>query len=292
MKSDWRGILRCMEERGKKDENLAWTLPDLKSLEFIADEVRTQGIDRVTSVGSGSGLFEWLLHKATDVTRFRETSGDSSPEAGGKMFYYPFGAMAPFRLTAKIPDPTGNTISASRCLLQGRVIKLRRTTGAWLVFQAFISFLEATVPIIGSALGHSVRAKRGIDVSDGIGCLLLDSEVIKKKQANLLLSLQVDGIEVDRGWWESEHSLTPFIPLLFADEDSWTVDHTSAFFTCYFNNFAVFYDYLQHYSGPSLIIVGPDLPGTTFSSPGPYDLCSHPDWTMARVHTMTLSQEE
>ncbi|CAG0879502.1 unnamed protein product [Darwinula stevensoni] len=74
------------------------------------------------------------------------------------------------------------------CLLQGRVIKLRRTTGAWLVFQAFISFLEATVPIIGSALGHSVRAKRGIDVSDGIGCLLLDSEVIKKKQANLLLS--------------------------------------------------------------------------------------------------------
>ncbi|CAG0883204.1 unnamed protein product [Darwinula stevensoni] len=75
-----------------------------------------------------------------------------------------------------------------QCLLQGRVIKLRRTTGAWLVFQAFISFLEATVPIIGSALGHSVRAKRGIDVSDGIGCLLLDSEVIKKKQANLLLS--------------------------------------------------------------------------------------------------------
>ncbi|CAG0895328.1 unnamed protein product, partial [Darwinula stevensoni] len=74
------------------------------------------------------------------------------------------------------------------CLLQGRVIKLRRTTGAWLVFQAFISFLEATVPIIGSALGHSVRAKRGIDVSDGIGCLLLDSEVIKKKQANLLLN--------------------------------------------------------------------------------------------------------
>ncbi|CAG0897903.1 unnamed protein product [Darwinula stevensoni] len=73
------------------------------------------------------------------------------------------------------------------CLLQGRVIKLRRTTGAWLVFQAFISFLEATVPIIGSALGHSVRAKRGIDVSDGIGCLLLDSEVIKKKQANLHL---------------------------------------------------------------------------------------------------------
>ncbi|CAG0881240.1 unnamed protein product [Darwinula stevensoni] len=75
-----------------------------------------------------------------------------------------------------------------QCLLQGRVIKLRRTTGAWLVFQAFISFLEATVPIIGSALGHSVRAKRGIDVGDGIGCLLLDSEVIKKKQANLLLS--------------------------------------------------------------------------------------------------------
>ncbi|CAG0880538.1 unnamed protein product [Darwinula stevensoni] len=75
-----------------------------------------------------------------------------------------------------------------QCLLQGRVIKLRRTTGAWLVFQAFISFLEATVPIIGSALGHSVRAKRGIDVSDGIGCLLLDSEVIKKKQANLLLN--------------------------------------------------------------------------------------------------------
>ncbi|CAG0878582.1 unnamed protein product [Darwinula stevensoni] len=55
------------------------------------------------------------------------------------------------------------------------------------LIRLFACYNDGIINLLGSAVGHSVRAKRGIDVSDGIGCLLLDSEVIKKKQANLLL---------------------------------------------------------------------------------------------------------
>ncbi|CAG0878876.1 unnamed protein product [Darwinula stevensoni] len=148
------------------------------------------------SPGPSTGIGRYGLENASTVSIAGSMSsnrprspissmgGEEGMSVTGNQSEAPSSSVAVNHLDAR----NSRSLPRNQCLLQGRVIKLRRTTGAWLVFQAFISFLEATVPIIGSALGHSVRAKRGIDVSDGIGCLLLDSEVIKKKQANLLLS--------------------------------------------------------------------------------------------------------
>ncbi|CAG0879015.1 unnamed protein product [Darwinula stevensoni] len=86
----------------------------------------------------------------------------------------------------------------------------------------------ATVPIIGSALGHSVRAKRGIDVSDGIGCLLLDSEVIKKKQANLLLSKRCQNDEETGAIWRHRYCAVTDEDFLMFNVVPWTPEAWTA----------------------------------------------------------------
>lgn len=63
-----------------------------------------------------------------------------------------------------------------------------------------------------------------------------------------ILGLPVVGIEINRQWWESKYSVTPFIPLRYAEEKIIIdLDPKYALFFCYFNNGAAFREYVKNY---------------------------------------------
>lgn len=82
--------------------------------------------------------------------------------------------------------------------------------------------------------------------------------------------LHVYGLEVDRNWWHSNYAIKTFIPLNYIEdtkEDSVDGNFLKqccginnwnfALMFCYFNNRLAFLEYLKHYQGNYIIIVGP-----------------------------------
>ncbi len=61
---DWRGIVQ-LYENGFTDEKLLWFQPDSDGLNFLQKNLSELGVQGVSSIGCGSGLFEWLIKSST-----------------------------------------------------------------------------------------------------------------------------------------------------------------------------------------------------------------------------------
>ncbi|XP_053946883.1 uncharacterized protein LOC128855751 [Anastrepha ludens] len=99
------------------------------------------------------------------------------------------------------------------------------------------------------------------------------------------LGISVNGIEIDRAWWESKYSTKSFINLNYIDdlknEDVEQVDYLQkccklknwnfALMFCYFNDRIAFLNYLKNYKGNSLLIIGPITGMDVFTDPLPLE---------------------
>ena len=75
---------------------------------------------------------------------------------------------------------------------------------------------------------------------------------------NATTQLKVSGIEVNEGWWKSKHATPQYIPIDFIEPgDVPKLDSNSALLFSYFNNLEFFHQYLDHYTGPCIILIGP-----------------------------------
>jgi hypothetical protein len=76
----------------------------------------------------------------------------------------------------------------------------------------------------------------------------------------------VNGVEIDETWWNSKYAPTPFVNLSYTNgvisenflqssiqSDGWNF----ALLFCYFNNGDAFREYLKHFKGKSIVIIGP-----------------------------------
>jgi len=61
---DWQGIVQ-LYEHGFTDEKLLWFQPDSEGLHFLHKNLMELGVQGVSSIGCGSGLFEWLIKSST-----------------------------------------------------------------------------------------------------------------------------------------------------------------------------------------------------------------------------------
>ncbi|KAE8752633.1 hypothetical protein FOCC_FOCC000755 [Frankliniella occidentalis] len=77
--------------------------------------------------------------------------------------------------------------------------------------------------------------------------------------------LQVKGLEVNRGWWESRYSPPTFLNLVFPDDDR---DRSAVeealkgredvgIMFCYFNDTSAFLEYMRVFRGRVLVVAGP-----------------------------------
>ncbi|XP_011182586.1 uncharacterized protein LOC105212364 [Zeugodacus cucurbitae] len=98
------------------------------------------------------------------------------------------------------------------------------------------------------------------------------------------LGVAVNGVEVDRSWWESKYAIKSFINLSYFDEfkkeenqdeflqkccnlENWDF----ALMFCYFNNRSAYLNYIQIYKGNVLVIVGPKTGVKVFTEPLPLE---------------------
>lgn len=98
--------------------------------------------------------------------------------------------------------------------------------------------------------------------------------------------MEAAGVEVDNAWWQCKYAPPMFIPLLFThsklERDVITPlqDTSTALLFCYFNNRPAFEDYLKHYRGHVIIIIGPgDGKTDVHTDPKPFNNVS-PDWEL------------
>nr|CAD7457665.1 unnamed protein product [Timema tahoe] len=68
---EWRRVLALLagDDTGDSfyDELWLWVRPSLGDLLYIGQEIRRTGSTRVVSLGCGTGLLEWLLHRTTGL---------------------------------------------------------------------------------------------------------------------------------------------------------------------------------------------------------------------------------
>lgn len=136
-------------------------------------------------------------------------------------------------------------------------------------------------------------------LSIGCGCGFLEQLLA------LATSIVVEGLEVNSGWWESNYSTPPFLPLTYTtpgqvhslphDKASILSLTTALLFTnvllqiwqallfCYFNAMDYFEQYLAEYPGPCIILIGP-VDGKRHCAPEPFHLKDRDDWTVQASH--------
>jgi hypothetical protein len=91
----------------------------------------------------------------------------------------------------------------------------------------------------------------------------------------IVIGLEVIGIEVDRGWWESPYAPPVFLPLIYADEShesDITTNKNAALLFCYFNNGSAFSEYMRQYQGTCFIVIGPGEGRGTHTHPAPFNI--------------------
>merc|ERR1719193_865786 len=120
--------------------------------------------------------------------------------------------------------------------------------------------------------------KVGLNKISSVGCGCGTLEWIIQEASDL----EVTGYEVNRIWWESNHSTPHFIHLEYVEEKgvNLKLPTDSAVMFCYFNNLEFFHQYLTNYSGPCVILIGP-VDGKRHCDPEPGYLESFPtQWTV------------
>lgn len=86
----------------------------------------------------------------------------------------------------------------------------------------------------------------------------------------------MEGVEVDNAWWHCKYAPPTFIPLLITRSqlDRHVInalqDTSTALLFCYFNNRPAFEDYLKHYRGTVIIIIGPGDGKNVHTDPKPF----------------------
>jgi len=104
--------------------------------------------------------------------------------------------------------------------------------------------------------------------------------------------LRVTGYEVNRLWWEGQHSTPHFINIEYVDEveeKACVIPAQSALMFCYFNNNQYFHKYLDQYQGICVILIGP-IDGARHCDPEPDYLQDHPEWALQ--NRLSLKEED
>ncbi|KAK4884951.1 hypothetical protein RN001_001222 [Aquatica leii] len=66
--NDWKKILKLNEKsKTPLSTRLLWVWPTKKNLKFMQEVLIKNQVNGVISIGCGTGLFEWLLHKYTNL---------------------------------------------------------------------------------------------------------------------------------------------------------------------------------------------------------------------------------
>ncbi|KAL1502166.1 hypothetical protein ABEB36_007352 [Hypothenemus hampei] len=100
----------------------------------------------------------------------------------------------------------------------------------------------------------------------GCGCGLLEWII------QTYTGLSVIGVEINEQWWKSKYSITPFIPLKYAEKEAFAcTSENYALLFCYFNNGNAFREYVRLYSGRMIIIIGPSEGAGRHSDPSPFN---------------------
>ena len=118
---------------------------------------------------------------------------------------------------------------------------------------ASLSFIKTQLTNIGLSHISSVGCGCGtlewlIEKATG----MMPSDPMKYFIVLLLAGLRVTGYEVNRSWWEGQHSTPHFINIEFVDElidKSCIIPSDTAVMFCYFNNNEYFHRYLSQYQG-------------------------------------------
>lgn len=107
----------------------------------------------------------------------------------------------------------------------------------------------------------------------------------------------MSGVEVDSAWWNSKYAPPTFISLLLTspklDKDTINVLQNSmntAIMFCYFNNRPAFEDYIKHFSGTCLIIIGPGDDKGVHTDPKPFDDVNE-DWMLYKWQEVRSSKD-
>ena len=90
------------------------------------------------------------------------------------------------------------------------------------------------------------------------------------------IKLNITGVEIDRVWWESNHSTGPFIHTIYSrlhdlEHSEFYQDPGTAMMFCYFNNPEAFQKYLNWFEGQLMIIIGPNKASGRHCCPLPID---------------------
>ncbi|XP_013192849.1 uncharacterized protein LOC106136753 [Amyelois transitella] len=128
-------------------------------------------------------------------------------------------------------------------------------------------------------------------LSIGCGCGLLEWII------NKFTGLPVTGVEVDSAWWHCKYAPPTFIPLLLTpeeiNEDVINLLQSgieTALLFCYFNNRPAFEEYIKHYSGNVMIIIGPGYGKGVHTDPKPFGDVSN-DWQLYKWQEVRNSQD-
>jgi len=98
--------------------------------------------------------------------------------------------------------------------------------------------------------------------------------------------LPVLGFELDSDWWRSKYSPPQFWAQVqcVSPEALPVCDTRFALLFCYFSNEKAFQKYLADYSGPCVVLIGPDGDPRRFCDPPPFYLKDDPQWRIVAVH--------
>ncbi|XP_068155339.1 uncharacterized protein [Drosophila tropicalis] len=120
---------------------------------------------------------------------------------------------------------------------------------------------------------HKLLESFGINhiLSIGCGSGLLEWLVIASASPQRKPLITLQGLEVDRNWWQSKYSVQNFIPVIYVEDNPLMMidGHCDALLFCYFNNRPAFLDYLKLYHGTWLILIGPKPGHGIHTDPNP-----------------------
>lgn len=66
--NDWHGVIECSSKFDFNEKTkFLWAWPSVECLNWLKDQLETNRIDGILSIGCGSGLLEWLISKTIGI---------------------------------------------------------------------------------------------------------------------------------------------------------------------------------------------------------------------------------